>query len=61
MEGYVFDTGYVVYDPDTDRYITANVGIFRTKRNAEERCNRINKIYKKSMKVVKVNIVAVEE
>ena len=61
MVGHVFDTGYVVYDPDKDSYFTSNTGIFKTKLNAEKQCASWNRVFKTSCTVVKVNIVAVDE
>ena len=56
----ILDTGYVIM-LDEDNYCTANVGIFRTKRNAEKQCERVNRVRYPNAKVVKVNLVIADE
>ena len=40
--GDIINIGYVI-DTKDGEYITANVGIFKTKRNAQTRCDRLIK------------------
>ncbi len=60
-DGSILDTGYVIYVPERKDFCTANVGIFKTKRRAEDQCNRHNKIYGTKWKVLKVNLVVTQE
>lgn len=60
-DGTVLDTGYVIYAPERDEYLTANVGLFRTKSRPQEHCDRHNKIYGTKWEVVKVNLVVTQE
>lgn len=55
----ILETGYVVM-VDEDDYCTSNVGIFKTKRNAERCCEKIKYRYPNA-KVVKVNLVIADE
>lgn len=57
----ILDRGYVFMDKDTEMYYTANIGIFRTKGNAQRECDRHNRIYGENCKVYRVNLVVVEE
>ena len=59
--GDIINIGYVI-DTKDGEYITANVGIFKTKRNAQTRCDRFNKIIpSRNWEVKKVNLVVVDE
>ncbi len=55
--GKVLSSGYVLYDEKNGHYVTSNVGIFKTKRNAEKQREVYSKYYRSDMKVVKVNVV----
>ena len=55
--GTILDTGYVIYDPKLDSYITANVGIFVTERNAKKQCDIYNRRRGGRLEVVKVDLV----
>ena len=59
--GTVLDTAYVIYDPKDGDYITANVGLFKTQRNAQKMCDRYNKVPGRNWIVVKVNLVVAQE
>ena len=60
--GTVLDTAYVIYDPKCDDYITANVGLFKTQRNAQKLCDRYNRnVVGRNWIVVKVNLVVTNE
>lgn len=55
------DEGYVVMINDKE-FIKSNTGIFRSKRNAEERCNKLKRAYpKRNIKLAKVKLMVVEE
>lgn len=57
----ILDTGYVVINKDNN-YFTANAGLYRTKKGAQKECDRANSYYpNRCYKVVKVNLVVVEE
>lgn len=55
--GLILDSGYVVYIPEKNAYFTSNVGVFKTKRNAQKACDRYKRWYTGICEVVKVNIV----
>ena len=59
--GTVLDTAYVIYAPERDEYLTANVGLFVTRRMPQKQCDRHNKIYGTKWEVVKVNLVVTQE
>lgn len=59
MVGTILDTGYVIYNPKRNVYYTANVGIFKTRKNAQKRMDW--SVYYKNCKVVKVNLVIAED
>lgn len=58
--GDIIDISYVIDTKDGD-YITANVGVFRTKYNAEKRCNLYNRCRNANWEVKKVKLVVVDE
>lgn len=60
-DGTILDTAYVIYAPERKDYLTANVGLFRTKANPQRQCDRHNKIYGTKWVVVKVNLVVTQE
>ena len=59
--GRVLDTGYVVDIPEKESFYESNAGIFRTKRRAEEQCERLKATHGYKGKVRKVALVLVEE
>lgn len=59
--GEILDTAYVVYAPDNDTYYTSNRGLYVTERNAQKECDLQNRVYNRNCKVLKVNLVVVED
>lgn len=59
--GTILDRAYVIYAPERKEYLTANVGLFRTKENPQRQCDRHNKIFGTNWTVVKVNLVVTQE
>ena len=59
--GDVIDIGYVIDTKDGD-YLQCNVGIFKTKRNAEKRCDILNRVRpNRNFEVKKIELVVVDE
>ena len=60
-EGFILETGYVIYNQNTNTYCTANAGLYKTKKGAQKECDRMNNMGYKNRKVIKVNLVVCEE
>ena len=59
--GRVIDVGYVVDIHERESFYQSNVGIFRTKRRAEEQCERLKAMKGFNCEVRKVSIVIMED
>lgn len=57
----VLDYGYVILLDDYGDYCASNVGLFRTKRNAEKQLEMVSRVRYPNAKVVKVNVVIADE